>query len=154
MGWGHFGAWGTDLDSSRQQKGEVGRGRERWEILGQLHHFSRVGLTGRLPATIFLSPHHELGMVLDASETLLKPIVPTSQMGKLRTGEEESLWTGSRGGLACSARHWGDTLPSYGSGPFTDSSKADSWNVPPLTRIRAAYSPGPWPVPRLTGEAR
>lgn len=57
-------------------------------------------------------------------------------------------------GLACSARRWGDTLSSCGSGPFTDSSKVDSWNVPLLTRTQAAYTPGPWPVPRLTGEAR
>lgn len=53
MGWAHFGAWGTDLDLGRQQKGEVGQGGERWEVLGKLHHFSRVGLMGRLPATIF-----------------------------------------------------------------------------------------------------
>lgn len=81
-------------------------------------------------------------MVLDASETLFKPVIPTSQMGKLRIGEEESQWTGSHGGLLAvhgtgvtRYLHMAAALSRiHGTSPYS-----------PGSRLHALQAPGQFP---------
>lgn len=95
MGRHRFGAWDAGLNWSRTAEGRGGLARKWWEMLGQLPHFSRTDLHG----AIILSTHQGPGLVLDASEILLKPIILISLVGKLRIREEESQWTGGHGGF-------------------------------------------------------
>lgn len=65
----HCGAWGTALELCKAAEGTSALVREGWEVLGHLHHVSRLGLHGRVLATIFVRTHYGPRSVLDASET-------------------------------------------------------------------------------------